>query len=113
MFGIFKSKPMTYKNVSAEEFKELIDKQKKAVVIDVRSEGEAREGIIAGAKVINLMSPGFRSSLDKIPKDSTLLMYCRSGNRSASACRMAAELGFTDVYNLQGGVMDWRFGLKR
>lgn len=113
MFGIFKSKPMTYKNVPAATFKELMDTKKNTVVIDVRSEDEAREGKIVGAKVINLMSPTFQSSLNKLPKDATLLMYCRSGNRSASACRMAADLGFTDVYNLQGGVMEWNYGLKK
>jgi len=113
MFGIFKSKPLTYKNVPAVTFKELMDTHKNAVVVDVRTEGEAGQGKIAGAKVINLMSPGFRTNLNKIPKDAMLLMYCRSGNRSASACRMAAELGFTDVYNLDGGVNDWNFGLTR
>ena len=111
MFGLFKTKASTYKNINAEEFKQIIDTHKDALIVDVRTSGEAAQGKIKGAKVINIMSPDFQNQLSKLPKDKPLLMYCRSGNRSASACRVAGELGFEEVYNLNTGVMGWRFGL--
>jgi rhodanese-related sulfurtransferase len=111
MFGLFKSKATTYKNISSEEFKQLMETHKDATLVDVRTSGEAAQGKIKGAKVINIMSPDFQSQLAKLPKDKPLLMYCRSGNRSASGCRVASELGFTEVYNLNSGVMGWKYGL--
>jgi len=113
MFGIFKSKTSSYQNVSALQFKEILDTRKDVTLVDVRTEGEAAQGKIKGAKVINIMSPNFKSAIEKLPRDKALLMYCRSGNRSASACRVAADLGFTEIYNLDSGVMGWYHGLTK
>lgn len=112
MFGLFKS-TTAYENISSDAFKNIMDTRKDITIVDVRSEGEVRQGKIKGAKVINLMSPNFRSELDKLPRDKALLMYCRSGNRSSSACGLATKMGFNEVYNLKGGIMDWNYKLAR
>ncbi len=110
MFGLFKSKT-SYENISSAEFKNMLDTRKDITLVDVRSEGEARQGKIKGANVINLMSPNFRTELNKLPKDKALLVYCRSGNRSGAACGLASKLGFSEVYNLKSGIIGWDYKL--
>ena len=45
--------------------------------------------------------------LKEIPKDRKILVYCRSGRRSAEASGILAENGFTEVYNMKGGITEW------
>lgn len=78
-----------------------------AVVIDVREPNEYREGHLANAELIPLGE--LNQKLDKLAKhkDQPVVVYCRSGNRSARACRMLAKHGFEDLYNLAGGILAW------
>ena len=69
--------------------------------IDVRTPGEYDEGHLAGALNIDLQATDFRQQIAELPRDGSYLVYCRSGNRSAAAARIMAELGFEDV--LDGG----------
>ncbi len=46
--------------------------------------------------------------MNKLNKDEPLYIYCRSGNRSGKAASKLKELGFKEVYDLQGGVLDWK-----
>jgi len=113
MFGLFKKKSSTYKNISADEFKSMMETHTDAIILDVRSEGEVKSGKLKGAKVINWMSPGFKAAADKLPKDKNLLVYCRSGNRSGSACKVLGDMGFQNVFNLKGGIMSWKYPLSK
>jgi phage shock protein E len=56
---------------------------------------------------INIAGPDFASEVSKLEKDATVAVYCRSANRSAVATKEMADLGFTDMYDLQGGIIDW------
>lgn len=76
-----------------------------AVIIDVRTPAEFAGGKLPGAKNIDIFSKDFTNQIDKLDKDKTYLLYCRSGNRSGQACNIMAGLGFTKLYNLAGGVM--------
>ncbi len=79
-----------------------------AVLLDVREQSETSEGMIADAVHIPLsVFPGRVTEMDKY-KDSTVIVYCRSGNRSGSACRTLTQRGFEKVYNLAGGIMAWQ-----
>jgi phage shock protein E len=79
----------------------------------VRAPVEAKEGKIPGAKVINLMGSDFQAQINKLPKDKAYFVYCRSGARSARACGIMSSAGFSQVTNLQGGIMNWmRAGKK-
>lgn len=95
-----------FKNIGADEFSALA-KDKNTVVIDVRSPGETAQGKIPGAKEINLMGAGFKQQIAKLDKTKTYLVYCRSGNRSATACGMMAAEGIENLYNLSGGYSAW------
>ncbi len=76
-------------------------------IIDVRTAGEFADGHIENAGNIDFYSATFREELDNLDKNQTYLIYCRSGGRSGSALDIMAELGFSEVYNLSGGIIAW------
>jgi rhodanese-related sulfurtransferase len=108
MFGLFKTKK-NYENVNAATFKQLMAENPNSVVIDVRTAAEARSGSIKGAVNIDIMSMDFQQKIAKLDKNKTYFVYCRSGNRSGQACKMMGDAGFTNVYNLSGGMMSWPY----
>ncbi|MEO0899471.1 MAG: rhodanese-like domain-containing protein [Bacteroidota bacterium] len=92
-----------------QEWKDKFDQTKGAVLLDVRRPDEWEEGIIPGAMMINLMdTQAFVEEVEKLDKSKAYFIYCRSGNRSGQACRFMSQQGFTEVYNLLGGMLDWK-----
>lgn len=79
-----------------------------ALVIDVREPGEVAQGKIARAKVIPLGELKNRAGELEKHKTKPIIMVCRSGSRSAGACGILSKLGFTEVYNLSGGMIAWQ-----
>lgn len=108
MFSFFKSKK-NYENVSAANFKQLMQETPNAVILDVRTAAEARSGSIKGAINIDLMSVDFQQKIAKLDKNKTYFVYCRSGNRSGQACKVMGDAGFEHLYNLSGGMMSWPY----
>lgn len=102
MFG----KANGFENINTDQFKKLMEKDD-AIIIDVRSSGEVEDGMIEGAININVMSGDFDDKITEIEKGKTYLVYCRSGNRSGLACAKMAEMGYSNLYNLAGGVQAW------
>ena len=95
------------KEVGVLETTQLINHHD-AVVVDVREERELAEGRLPGAKHIPLGQIGSRlGELEKF-KQRPLVVVCRSGARSASACKTLRKNGFEQVYNLGGGISAWR-----
>lgn len=94
------------KKVSPVEFSEVVT-QPNVIVLDVRTPAEFSAGHIANAININLEGSDFASEVSKLDKNATVAVYCRSGNRSAVATDQMAELGFIDMYDMQGGILDW------
>jgi rhodanese-related sulfurtransferase len=108
MFNFFSTKPKKYEDIQAGPFHDL-SLQKDIVILDVRTAGEFAGGKIRGARNIDIMASNFVSLVKNLPKDKTYLVYCRSGNRSAKACKIMADLGFEKLRNLSGGIMRWPF----
>lgn len=77
------------------------------VILDVRTPGEVAEGYIEDAQNIDFQSGSFENEIAALNKDVTYAVYCRSGNRSGQAVKIMHDAGFHDVYNLEGGVIDW------
>jgi len=77
-------------------------------IIDVRTPEEFAEGYIKDAINIDFYAETFRDELDKLDKNKTYLIYCRSGRRSGNALDMMAELNFREVYNILGGFNRWQ-----
>jgi len=98
-------------NITPQEAFTLIQNNKNNpdfVIIDVRTPEEFADGHIAGAINIDYYSETFRDELDKLDKDKTYLIYCRSGNRSGKALNIMEELNFREAYNMSGGIIEWK-----
>ncbi len=96
-----------HKTISPVEAKKMMDNNADIVIVDVRDEEELSEGYIENSVLIPLDT--VESSIEsKIDKDKTILVYCRSGRRSAMACDIMDNLGYRNVYNF-GGIIDWPF----
>lgn len=75
------------------------------VLVDVRRPDEFAGGHIAGA--LNISVETLANNLSRLPTDKPIVLYCRSGNRSAQAANLLIAAGFTDVYDL-GGIITWQ-----
>ncbi|MDD2776009.1 MAG: rhodanese-like domain-containing protein [Gallionella sp.] len=81
---------------------------KDAIILDVREASEFKAGHILNAKLIPLGKLTERiGELEKY-RDRPMIVVCRSGNRSSSACALLVKQGFTQAYNLTGGMMAWQ-----
>jgi rhodanese-related sulfurtransferase len=77
------------------------------ITVDVRTPGEFMTGHIQGAQNIDFESGSFESQIETLDKNGTYAVYCRSGNRSGQAVKVMQDAGFKNIYNLNGGVIDW------
>ena len=77
------------------------------ITLDVRTPGEFNEGHIEGAQLIDFQSGNFENEIATLDKSKTYAVYCRSGNRSGQAVKVMSDAGFSNLYNLNGGVIDW------
>ncbi len=81
---------------------------KNALILDVREQGEYDAGHILNSKLISLGKLAERiGELEKY-RERPIVVVCRSGQRSASACAFLGKQGFAQAYNLSGGVMAWQ-----
>ena len=98
----------SYQQISQEEAKEMMDSQD-VIILDVREQDEYDSGHISGAVLLPVGTIDETTAAEVIPeKDSTVLVYCRSGNRSKTASSSLAELGYTDIYEF-GGINTWPY----
>jgi rhodanese-related sulfurtransferase len=93
-------------NMNVSEFSQKI-KEAGVVTLDVRTPAEFAEGHIEGARLIDFQSGSFESQIETLDKNGTYAVYCRSGNRSGQAVKVMQDAGFKNIYNLNGGVIDW------
>lgn len=95
------------KNINKEELKAAIKSNPKIQLVDVRTAGEIKGGMIKPAVHIDVHSSNFASRFDKFDKEQPIYLYCRSGARSARGCKILEKNGFTEIYNLVGGYSRW------
>lgn len=76
-------------------------------IIDVRTDGEFAESYIKNAEQVDFMSPMFKDNISAYDRDQSYFVYCRSGKRSEGAMNLMKEMGFAEVYNLDGGILAW------
>lgn len=104
--------PEGYQKISASEAKNIMDTQTGYIILDVRTQQEFAQGHIEGA----LLIPDYelqQKASDMLPdKDQLILVYCRSGNRSAKASKLLIELGYTNVKDF-GGINSWSYGIVK
>lgn len=93
-------------DVNVQGFAKVIE-DPTIVIIDVRTPQEFAQGYIAGSLNIDVANANFVSEVAKLDKTKTYAVYCRSGNRSTVATAEMEKLGFTSLYNMTGGAIDW------
>lgn len=98
----------TYQQISQEEAKNMMDTQE-VLILDVREQDEYDSGHIPDAILLPVGTIDEDTAAAAIPgKDTTVLVYCRSGNRSKTASAVLAELGYTNIYEF-GGINTWPY----
>ncbi len=92
------------KEISVKELKKKIDKNDDFQLIDVRESFEYELSNINGE---NIPLGGILIETEKIASDKPVIIHCRSGARSAAAIMQLENQGFTNLYNLKGGIVAW------
>jgi len=93
--------------LSPEEFKQHISKNK-IQLIDVRTPREFHSSHIKGARNIDFYSGSFASEFNKLNKNKPVYIYCRTGSRSRHASNKLSGMGFTEIFDLYGGIVRWK-----
>ena len=97
--------PAAYQDISAAELQTLIEEEKDLLLVDVRELHEYSEGHIPGAFLLPLGD--LETDYELLDRDLTIVLICRSGRRSGEAAAFLVQQGYENVYNLQGGMLDW------
>ena len=95
-------------NITVQELKEKIDAGEKINLVDVREPDERAAFNIGGIFLpLGKIQTMQTEELDDL-KNEEVIFYCRSGNRSGQACLILETMGFTNVRNVVGGMLDWQ-----
>lgn len=93
--------------LSVAEAEKMLEKNN-VVFIDVRTKSEVKKGKIDGARHHNFFDDNFTEQVKSLPKNVTYVVYCARGSRSAKAISLMQQLGFTKLYDLKGGYIEWQ-----
>lgn len=104
-------KPQPFAAIFPKDAFEIIQKNRgnpDFVLIDIRTPEEFLSGYIEGAVNINYHDNDFIEQLDKLDKNKTYLIYCRTGRRSSDALNVMKRLKFNEVYRILGDIVRWK-----
>ncbi|MDD4047080.1 MAG: rhodanese-like domain-containing protein [Tissierellia bacterium] len=96
-----------YKKISAQEAKAIIESED-VIILDVRTQEEYNEGHIENSVLLPVNDISAKAEEILTDKDAKILVYCRSGNRSATASKQLIKMGYTNVYDF-GGINSWPY----
>lgn len=94
--------------LDAKSFQEKLSNTNDVQLVDVRTPEEFESGHIEKSKNLNIYDSQFEKEISKLDKSQPVFVYCRSGGRSSNAASKLMELGFTEIYDLQGGITSWK-----
>jgi rhodanese-related sulfurtransferase len=99
--------------LAPDAWAELQEQTSESVILDVRTAEEFESGYIKGALNMDIRGGAdFLASIESLDKSKSYFVYCRSGARSGQACQLMSQMGFSAVYNLDGGVLAWEGDLE-
>lgn len=98
-----------YHKITAADAKEIMDSGQPYILLDVRTSAEYAESRIDGAMLIPDNEIGEKAESELPDKSALILVYCRSGRRSAAASNELVGMGYVNVYDM-GGIVDWPYG---
>lgn len=107
VFSCNKKRQSKAKIVTANDIQSLLHSDN-VQLIDVRTPKEFKKGHIENALNINFFAPTFSDDIKVLDKEKPVILYCRSGKRSTKSAKIFYESGFTDLYNLDGGIIKWK-----
>ena len=106
IFKFSNGQKQTVNQLNSEGFNNSISKNG-AYLLDVRTKHEYNNGHIKDAGQLNFYAPNFKKKLLQIPKNKPIYLYCNTGYRSEKAAEILLTNGYTDVHNLEHGIMEW------
>jgi sulfur-carrier protein adenylyltransferase/sulfurtransferase len=92
------------KEITVKEVKKMLDNNEAFQFIDVREKAEVE---VASIGAMNIPMGEVMDNLDKISKEKMTIVHCRSGARSAAICNALLNAGYSNVYNMKGGIKAW------
>jgi thioredoxin len=95
------------KTLTVDDYSKTLEATSNPQLIDVRTPQEFAQDHIGNAQNMNWNSSDFVANVEKLDKSKPVFVYCKVGGRSSQAASKLAELGFTEIYNLDGGIMKW------
>lgn len=98
---------MAINNISAQDLKEMIEEDDRLIILDVRTPDEVTRGKIANS--LNIPLDLIESVNNRIgDKNAKIVLYCLSGSRSRAAAEVLLDIGYSNIYNLENGLLGWR-----
>ena len=95
-------------NLTQDEWRERLNNDDNAVILDVRTREEWDEGVIPNALLMDIYKgSAFIEEVKTLDKSKNYYVYCKAGGRSQQACHIMNQLGFDNTYNLSSGFMSW------
>ncbi len=91
----------------ADEFEQKMKQSSNYIILDVRTAGEYNNGHLDGATNLDVRNENFAQNIKVINKKKPIFLHCLSGGRSATAAKILVQEGFTEIYELQGGMAKW------
>lgn len=95
-------------DVTARQVAEMLRKDTSIILVDVRTPEEYQQGHIKGARLMDFYSAEFHAMMQTLPQDRPVILYCRSGRRSDEAMKFLTSIGYSRVFNMLGGIIQWK-----
>lgn len=99
--------------IQSDDFEKMLQTDKTAQLVDVRTASEFTSGHIENAVNYDIYEADFEQNLAKLDKARAVMVYCAAGGRSATAAEQLKKLGFSKVYDLAGGMGAWKKAGKK
>ncbi|NNF81454.1 MAG: rhodanese-like domain-containing protein [Flavobacteriaceae bacterium] len=99
--------PKEVEMISPQEMQDLRNMDD-VQLVDIRTPEEYKNGYIAGFQNIDYFSNSFEQDIQGLDKSKPVVVYCRSGRRTAKCTKKMIEAGFVKIYDLEGGITQWQ-----
>lgn len=101
-------RPPSVPEITPSELKEALDAQQEVLLVDVREYFEKSISDLPEVGQMRIPMSEIPNRMQQIPRDGRVVLYCRSGSRSAAVTQFLQAQGWEDVINLKGGILGWR-----
>lgn len=108
VLGVGCAKAQSIALLKADDFEKKAASIEDKIILDVRTPEEYNESHLNKAILLDYYRTDFKNQVTKLDKTKPIFVYCKGGGRSTSSCEILKNLGFKEVYNLQGGITDWK-----